>query len=136
MRRPVILPASFRTCCACFLRLIFWFAGMGMPLFLLAQNRYDILITECLPDPSPAVGLPESEFVELKNHSRFDYNLHGWKIGNGNSSAIIKTDYFLKADSLLILCPAAAAADFRAFGPALGLPVFLPSITMRERSCS
>ncbi len=53
------------------------------PLFSEAQSRYDILITECLPDPTPSRGLPESEFIELKNCSSHDYNLHNWKIGNG-----------------------------------------------------
>ena len=80
-----------------------------MPLFTEAQSRYDILITECFPDPSPSVGLPESEFIELKNSSAHDYNLHNWKISNGNSSATIKTDYILKADSFLILCSTASA---------------------------
>jgi hypothetical protein len=31
-----------------------------MPMVLKAQNRYDVVITEFLSDPTPAVGLPES----------------------------------------------------------------------------
>ena len=31
-----------------------------------SANRYDVVITEFLSDPTPAVGLPESEFIELK----------------------------------------------------------------------
>jgi len=98
-----------------------------MPLFTEAQSRYDILITECFPDPFPSVGLPESEFIELKNSSAHDYNLHNWKISNGNSSATIKTDYILKADSFLILCSTASADAYSHFGPTLGISGF-PSL--------
>src|SRR5450631_4307358 len=98
-----------------------------LPLFTVAQTRYDILITEFLPDPSPAVGMPESEFIELKNRSSRDYSLKNWKISNGNSSASIKTDYLLKADSFLILCSTSSATAFSSFGPTLGVPSF-PSI--------
>ena len=95
-----------------------------MPMVLKAQNRYDVVITEFLSDPTPAVGLPESEFVELKNRSAVAYNLHNWSISNGNSSATIKVDYILKADSFLILCANSAAVSFAAFGATLGISGF------------
>jgi Lamin Tail Domain len=98
-----------------------------LPLFSVSQNRYDILITEFLPDPSPAVGLPESEFIELTNHSANAYNLHNYKISNGNSSASIKTDYILKPDSFLILCNPSSVVVYNQFGPTLGLSSF-PSL--------
>ncbi len=109
----------------------FCFFSIIMPLLVEAQNRYDILITECLPDPAPSRGMPESEFIELKNCSSHDYNLHNWKISNANISATIKTDYILKADSFLILCPAASAAAYSYFGPALGISGF-PSLNNDE----
>jgi len=95
-----------------------------IPLVLTAQNRYDVVITEFLSDPTPAVGLPESEFIELKNRSDRDINLHNWSISNGNNSAAIKVDYILKADSFLILCASSAAASFAAFGVTLGVSGF------------
>jgi len=98
-----------------------------LPLFSAAQSRYDILITEFLADPSPSAGLPESSFIELRNHSRFDYNLLNWKIGNGSSTATIRTNYILKADSFLILCPTSATEAYSLFGPTLGLSGF-PSL--------
>jgi Lamin Tail Domain len=101
--------------------------SMLMPACSFEQNRYDVLITEFLPDPSPPVGLPEASFIELKNRSRQDYNLRGWKISDGNSAATIKTDWFLKSDSFLILCPTSAVKDFIPFGPTLGVSSF-PSL--------
>jgi len=99
-----------------------------IPMVLIAQNRYDVVITEFLSDPTPAVGLPESEFIELKNRSTVDYNLRNWTISNGNSSATIKVDYILKSDSFLILCANSAAVSFTAFGATLGISGF-PSLS-------
>lgn len=109
----------------------FCFFCIIMPVFAKAQNRYDILITECLPDPTPSRGMPESEFIELKNCSSHDYNLHNWKIGNANSSTTIKKDYLLKADSFLILCPTNSADAYKQFGPTLGISGF-PSLNNDE----
>jgi hypothetical protein len=98
-----------------------------LPSATTAQNRYDVLITEFLSDPTPAVGLPESEFIELKNRSVKDYNLLNWNISNGNSSATIRVDYILKADSFLILCANSAANAYTHFGSSLGISGF-PSL--------
>ena len=45
--------------------------------YLLAQtaNRFDIVIDELFPDPSPVIDLPNSEFIELKNVSSLPINL-------------------------------------------------------------
>jgi hypothetical protein len=108
----------FKTFCLC------WCGLMLLPLFSKTQARYDILITEFLADASPGVGLPEFSFVELKNHSLQDVNLRNWKISNGNTTATIKTDYILKADSFLIICPVSAATAYSSFGSSLGISSF------------
>lgn len=98
-----------------------------IPAFSFEQNRYDVLITEFLPDPSPPVGLPESSFIELKNRSHQDFNLRGWKISDGKNAAMIKTDCLLRSDSFLILCPSSVVKNFTPFGPTLGVTSF-PSL--------
>jgi len=103
--------------CTCLILLV-------IPKILTAQNRYDVVVTEFLSDPTPAVGLPESEFIELKNRSTTDYNLRNWTISNGNNSATIKVDYILKADSFLIICSGSAASSFASFGATLGISGF------------
>lgn len=105
----------------------FCFLCFLSPAISIAQSRYDIIISEFLPDPTPARGLPQSEFVELKNRSQRDYDLRNWKISNGTTAATIKTDYLLKADSFLILCASASAAAYAQFGPSLGVSGF-PSL--------
>jgi hypothetical protein len=59
-----------------------WLGITLLPDFTSAQNRNDILITEFLPDPSPSIALPESEFIELTNRSGTEINLHHFIISN------------------------------------------------------
>jgi len=124
MRQQTMISGDFRRSKHPGWTAVFCFAVFLGPLFSMAQNRYDILITEFLPDPSPTAGLPESEFIELRNHSAQDYNLHNWKISNGNTTATIKTDYILKKDSFLILCNVSASSAFALSGSTLGLTGF------------
>ncbi|MEI9919447.1 MAG: lamin tail domain-containing protein [Bacteroidota bacterium] len=55
------------------------------PLPLDVADKYDVVINEFFPDPSPPVGLPEQEFVELYNRSSKTFDLRGWKIGDATS---------------------------------------------------
>ena len=88
------------------------------------QSRYAVVITEFLPDPSPAIGLPDASFVELKNISAAEIQLQGWTIGNGHVHAEIKSPCLIKPDSFLILCSRTAENAYSAFGPVLGLTGF------------
>ena len=47
--------------------------------------RYDIVISEIMADPSPAVGLPAAEYVELHNRLPAACHLDGWKLKIGNT---------------------------------------------------
>ncbi len=103
---------------------VFCFFCFLLPLLSPGQNRYDVIINEFLPDPTPSRGLPESEFIEIKNRSKNDFNLRNWKISNGTTTATIKTDYLLKSDSFLILCASASVPSFSPFGSSLGISSF------------
>lgn len=45
-----------------------------------------VIITEIMPDPSPPIGLPDAEFIELYNRSDTPVPLDGWKISDTSSS--------------------------------------------------
>ncbi len=47
--------------------------------------RNDVLITEIMADPSPAVKLPESEYIEINNVASFDISLCGWTLWIDNT---------------------------------------------------
>ena len=90
-------------------------------------GTHNILITEIFPDPLPAVGLPSSEFIELRNMSSIGIDLLNWKIGDGSSTTRISISYLLKPDSMVIICPISAVQSWQPFGPTLGISSF-PSL--------
>ena len=97
-------------------------------IFQFAQPRqFDILINEIMADPSPAVALPEMEWIEIKNNSGFDINLENWKLGLGNSESGKFPFYNFKADSLLIICASINSEIMQSFGNCLGINTF-PSL--------
>ena len=103
--------------------LITW--GAGIP-FCIAQSfqRYSVVIHEISPDPSPPVGLPSFEFVEIRNRSSNVINLKQWKLSDGSSTAIIPSDIFLQPDSLIILCSNSAMPHLSLFGRTIGMTNF------------
>ena len=44
----------------------------------------DIVFNEIMYDPSPTIGLPEFEYIELYNRSPYPANLGGWTLSTGN----------------------------------------------------
>jgi hypothetical protein len=84
----------------------------------------DLVISEFFPDPSPIVGLPEQEFIELYNNSTFSITLSGWTISDLTTSATIPT-ITIAPDSFVILCLPSNQILFQPFGRVVtvsGLP--------------
>lgn len=102
-------------------------SGQQTKSFLYYQiQAKDILINEVFADPSPQVGLPNAEFIELYNRSNIQVNLSGWTISDGTSTASLP-GFVLKPDSFVILCPTANVNDYLPFGTTIGLSSF-PSL--------
>lgn len=82
----------------------------------------DVIITEFFPDPSPVVGLPEVEFVEIYNASNKIFNIGGWKIGDASANGTISSAWLLPGeykvltananDSLFTMTDAAGVTSF------------------------
>ena len=89
--------------------------------------QYDVLITELMADPTPVVGLPDVEWVELRNTSGFDINLQGWRIGKPTGQSGPMLSYNLRADSFVIVCTGSAVAALSPFGPTISVASF-PSL--------
>ena len=97
-------------------------------LFLLrgsAQNQtiepYDILISEFMPDPTPKIGLPESEYIELYNRTAKTINLNGFKFINGTASSTDLPNIDLKPKSFVIVYAKKSTINFGAFGDTIQL---------------
>jgi hypothetical protein len=95
--------------------------------FAQVANRFDVVIDELLPDPSPPVQLPNVEFIELKNVSATAFNIRNWKLSDGSATATITTSFLLKPDSFVIICPNTAVTTFAPFGNTIGVSNF-PSL--------
>jgi hypothetical protein len=82
----------------------------------------DIIITEIFPDPSPVIGLPEAEFIELYNRSEKIINLAGWKFTDGGSTATLSG--FMEPGEYRIISATTSASLFISFGSVLGVANF------------
>lgn len=90
-------------------------------------NRFDVVITEIMADPTPVVGLPAYEYIEVRNRSTTIINLQGWRISDATGTATINAIYNLKPDSSVVLCGTTAAPFLAAFGPTIAVTSF-PSL--------
>jgi len=86
-----------------------------LPVWLAAQNRYEVVIDEIMADPSPVIGLPDNEWVELKNTSANPINLQGWRIGDAGGKSGPMPGYILQPDSFVIVCTGSAASAMSAY---------------------
>lgn len=101
------------------------FALTACYFFSLAQpKRYDVVINEIMSNPSPAAGLPNVKYVELKNVSSYPIDLRGWNISDGSSVAIIRADFVLLPDSFVIISSTTNASALSLYGNVLAVSNF------------
>lgn len=90
--------------------------------------QFTIVIDEIMADPTPLVGLPDVEWIELKNTTAVYINLQGWRLGKPTGQSGPMPSYILKADSFVIVCTSSAVAALSAFGPVISVTSF-PSLS-------
>jgi hypothetical protein len=89
-------------------------------------KRGDVLINEIFADPSPSVGLPQAEFIELWNTTTNYIILTGWKYGDLTTTVTLRPDT-LKPNEHLILSAATDVNQFHEYGRAIGFATW-PSL--------
>ncbi|MBX2897507.1 MAG: lamin tail domain-containing protein [Cyclobacteriaceae bacterium] len=83
----------------------------------------DIILTEIFADPTPQVGLPDAEFIELYNRSQGPVDLAGWRFTDGSSIATLPARIILPGQ-YLILTSNANATLYTSAGSVLGVANF------------
>jgi hypothetical protein len=97
------------------------------PLYVLSQNRYDVVIDEIMADQTPQIGLPSNEWIELKNVSANPVNLQNWRIGDATGQSGPMPNFILQPDSFVIVCTGSAVAAMQAYGRVISVTSF-PSL--------
>lgn len=86
----------------------------GMPL------HHELVITEIFADPSPLVGLPEAEYMELYNSSDRILDLAYVKIVDGKTMLSFPS-YLLFPKEYVIVTAASNVAKFQSYGKVVGV---------------
>jgi Lamin Tail Domain/CHU_C Type IX secretion signal domain len=107
-------------------KMLFIFLCM-LPVSLCAQNRYDVVIDELMADPTPVIGLPNNEWLELKNTTTAPINLQNWRVGDATGQSGPMPNFILQPDSFVIVCTGSAVAALSAFGTTISVTSF-PSL--------
>ena len=76
--------------------------------YLVADSviKGDVIISEFFADPTPVIGLPEIEYVEIYNKSSKFFNLQGWKIGDASSEGTIGAAWLLPGEYKILTATA------------------------------
>lgn len=85
----------------------------------LAQGYNAVVITEIMADPTPVLGLPDAEYLEIFNRSPQPISLKGWRLGTA-----LLPDSVLAPGSYAILCARSKVPLLTPFGRVWGLGTF------------
>ncbi len=80
-------------------------------------EEYDIVINEIMADPTPAVGLPESEWIELYNRSAKTLNLSTLRLADGTGTPAALPAYPMPPNTYVVLTALGNLAQLRAVSP-------------------
>jgi len=107
--------------------------GTGTFVFSVAASR-DVIFNEFFPDPEPAVGLPEEEFIELYNRTVVDIDISDWLLSDESTfdaPTTLPEGTIIPANGYLILCKTTQVETWGIFGTAIGVTSF-PSLNNSE----
>ncbi len=91
----------------------------------------DIIISEIMADPDPAVSLPAEEYIEILNRSGSEINLKSWKLATDAQSYSFPP-MIIDPQEYIIVCPVRDTSLFNHYGRTAGMHSF-PSLTDRGR---
>jgi hypothetical protein len=83
----------------------------------------DVVINEIMADPSPQVGLPNYEYLELYNQTEADISLNNWVLTVGSGEKVFQ-NITIGAGGYLIVAKDDAEQELSAYGPFYGFSSF------------
>ena len=87
----------------------------------------DVIISEIMADPVPAVSLPSREFIEITNTTGYPVNLKNWSLSDNNQKYPLPELEMLPSIPIII-CSGQDSLLFRSYGRSIGLKSF-PALT-------
>ena len=85
--------------------------------------EFDVVFNEIYPDPTPSIGLPPYEYLELFNRTDKTISMDGWKLIVGSTEKELQ-NAVINPHGFLILGNEDAANDFANFGEFYGFSSF------------
>ena len=86
-------------------------------------QEFDLLINEFMADPTPQVGLPNAEYIELFNNTNSTFNLREYMLSSGGAPQVLP-DFLLEAGQYVLITSEDEVVNFSIFGEVLGLSSF------------
>ncbi len=100
---------------------------INYPFILHITVPGEIVINEVMADPTPSVGLPDAEFVELRNNSIYPLNLDQWTLRVGTTNKILPP-YIIQPGNFVIITDVGDTSLFSSSVKKIGVTSF-PGLT-------
>ncbi len=84
----------------------------------------DVIINEIFADPSPQIGLPKAEFIELYNRSTKTINLQGFSLKDKGTTQYKLPKFTLQPNAYVIIYKRDKAIDFGKYGDTIAVTTF------------
>jgi hypothetical protein len=84
----------------------------------------DVVVNEIMADPSPVVGLPEIEYIEIYNRSNTIFYTQNWKFKNEGTTLYNFPSIVLQPKTYHILCKSSDSASLAAYGQVIPFATF------------
>lgn len=88
-----------------------YFGNEIPPAIINIPNERSVVFNEIYADPTPSIGLPNCEYIELFNADTLPFELSGWKLVNSTTEKTLPP-FFLNPNEFVIICDANCVIQF------------------------